>query len=396
MDSTNAEDYTHIKVDADDEGSRIKVHHILQTASVASSVRRIELILDRENDIAESTSYMEKLRSTGLLDIASASILKDDVLCGEDRVTLCAYVALSLPLFDNLTELSFVAYDQEVESVAKIIDLQLQHLCKTGRSWFPLAFSSLRSVRLRWGEWNEGWNSEAFFRLLCLPNLEIFDIQGVDDSHYMDEHRFNRSENQELLEQNLQPIMQRATHPPLQQLLLEGNTSWRTVDYMLSMTSRSLMNFKLHVMGLLEKYRFDLATYRPREVIRVLAERCGQTLEVFEYRTDLEWLGSVLEYEGPFYNDYHYNIDGVYDFSKACMNQEINLSSFSNLAQVKVDAELLLNGYGALTGASHESCSYNIKVDGRIVGQAFGGWGALRQKELRSKRLRGIGKRPSL
>jgi len=99
-------------------------------------------------------------------------------------------------------------------------------------------------------------------------------------------------------------------------------------------------------------------------MVETIKRHCQKSLVSLEYTTDPEWLNIYLTREGPNDKKTYHDTDAsshCWTLAKAGLNDEVNLTGFTQLKHLRLDAELLLNGYGALTAAMRHGSRNRVK-----------------------------------
>jgi len=298
--------------------------------------------------------WTAKMEQLGLLELADVAALQAGLEKELDKRIISQLprsLALCLPLFTQLKELNVKGdaeehfYDDDhLSAAARIVEQQSLKLKNTQDSRIPLSLTSIKSVTL---EIYNGPNySTSFYdvvRFLCLPSLESLKVAEVIQPRFPTDggsYALNSDE--------LKRIVGNSGHAPLKELVLQDCCmAWQGIDFMLSMTACTLTSLRLSVATINLENEIKIE-HRPRELMSVLSGRCQQTLESLDYRIDTEWLGTLLECSWGGELSYWSSEGDGFTFANTGLNSQVNLTGFPRLKHVRLDAELLINGYGLL------------------------------------------------
>lgn len=319
------------------------------------------------------------MKQLGLLELVDVAGLHEELERTNEREEIISQLprslALCLPLFTQLKELNVKGRDDDqFSAAARIVEQQSVKLKNTQNTRIPLSLASIKRVTLEID--NEPEYSTSFYdvvRFLCLPSLKSLKTSEVIQPEFVADGDSYAA----LYGDELKGILGNSNYTPLKELILEDCCmSWQGIDFMLSMTACTLTSLQLSVrsVSIEDEIRIE---HRPRELISVLSRRCQQTLESLDYRIATQWLGTLLEISWDEELSYWNSEGGGHTFANTGLNGQVNLTGFPRLKHVRLDAELLMNGYGLLASMPAGALGHNIIVDGRTVGKAFGGSGGV-------------------
>jgi len=321
--------------------------------------------------------WAAKMKHLGLLELADVAGIQaglDKELDKRIISQLPRSLALCLPLFTQLKELNVKGEDDDhLSAAARIVEQQSVKLRNTQDPQIPLSLASIKRVTLDiYNEPNYSTSFYDFVRFLCLPSLESLKASEIIQPGFIKPGDTYAEDDDEL-----KSILGNSNHSPLKELILEDCCiSWEGIDFMLSMTARTLTSLRLSVTSISLEDEVG-SEHRPRELISILSRRCQQSLESLDYRIDTDWLGVLLECSWDDNLTYWASEGGGHTFANTGLNAQVNLTGFPRLKHVRLDAELLINGYGLLASMPANALGHSIVVDGRTVGKAFGGSGGV-------------------